>query len=45
MGGVFAYVERDGEGIGLYFGESEHAVSTAVAEALVADSTEPEPEG
>lgn len=42
LGGVFAYVERDGEGIGLYFGESERAVSNAVAEALVADSQDPE---
>jgi hypothetical protein len=45
MGGVFAYVERDGEGIGLYFGETEHAVSSAVADALVADAVEAEPEG
>jgi hypothetical protein len=36
LGGVFAYVERDGEGIGLYFGESELAVTAAVAEGVLA---------
>jgi hypothetical protein len=38
MGGVFAYVERNGEGVGLYFGETELAVATAVADAMVSDT-------
>ena len=38
LGGVFAYVEQNGEGIGLYFGETETAVAAAVAEGLVDDA-------
>jgi hypothetical protein len=38
LGGVFAYVQRGGEGIGLYFGKSELAVTAAVAEGVLADS-------
>ncbi len=40
LGGVFAYVEQNGEGIGLFFGKSEAAVATAVADGLVADALE-----
>ena len=41
IGGVFAYVERSGEGIGLYFGRTELEVTAKVADALVADAFEP----
>jgi hypothetical protein len=43
IGGVFAYVERSGEGIGLYFGRTELEVTAKVANALVADAFEPNP--
>jgi hypothetical protein len=44
IGGVFAYVERNGEGIGLYFGRTEREIAAAVADGLVDDAFDGAPD-